>query len=155
MTNSRHVADHRHESQKLGAIGIPPVDSQIYTTLIRHPRTTAPDLAEHCGVSTQQVTRGLSRLTASGIVSRVPGRPARYVATAPDVALGELAAAKAAEVRDTWATIEQLMEVFREASRFTHPAELVEVITGAGNISNRAARLQESARVQIRFFDKP
>jgi predicted transcriptional regulator len=155
MTNSRHLADHRHDNQKLNAIGIPPVDSQIYTTLIRHPRTTAPDLAEHCGLSTQQVVRGLSRLRAGGMVSRVPGRPARYLAAPPDVALGELADAKAAEVRDTWATIEQLMEVFREASRFTHPAELVEVVTGAGNISSRVARLQESARVQIRFFDKP
>lgn len=155
MTNRRHVAEHRHDHQKLNAIGVPPVDSHIYATLIRHPRTTAPDLAEHCGFSAQQVARGLSRLTASGIVSRVPGRPARYLAAAPDVALGELAATKAAEVRDAWAAIEQLMEVFREASRFTHPAELVEVITGADNISSRVAQVQQSARVQIRFFDRP
>lgn len=155
MTNSRQVADQRQDHQRLTAIGIQPVDSQIYMTLIRHPRTTASDLAEHCGLSTQQVTRGLARLTAGGMASRVPGRPARYLAAAPDVALGELVAAKAAEVRDTRATIEELMEVFREASRFTHPAELVEVVTGAGNISERVARLHECAREQIRFFDKP
>jgi DNA-binding Lrp family transcriptional regulator len=131
------------------------VDGQIYTTLIRHPRTTATDLAEHCGLSTQQVARGLARLTASGLASRVPGRPARYLAAAPDIALGELVAAKAAEMRGTRATIEELMEVFREASRFTHPAELVEVVTGADNISNRVARLHECAREQIRFFDRP
>jgi len=89
------------------------------------------------------------------MASRVPGRPARYLAAAPDVALGELAAARAAEVRDTWTTIESLMEVFREASRFPHPAELVEVVTGADNISTWVARLQENARVQIRFFDRP
>jgi hypothetical protein len=29
MANSRHLADHRHDSQKLNAIGIPTVDSQI------------------------------------------------------------------------------------------------------------------------------
>src|SRR5260370_37830038 len=129
MTNSRHMADHRHDNQKLAAIGIPPVDSQIYTTLIRHPRTTATDLAEHCGLSTQQVARGLARLTASGMASRVPGRPARYLAAAPDIALGELVAARAAEMRGTQATIEELMKVFREASRFTRPAELVEEVT--------------------------
>ena len=155
MTNSRHMADQRHDSQKLNAIGIPPVDGQIYTTLIRHPRTAATDLAEHCGLSTQQVARGLARLTASGLASRVPGRPARYLAAAPDIALGELVAAKAAEMRGTRATIDELMEVFREASRFTHPAELVEVVTGADNISNRVARLHECAREQIRFFDRP
>jgi Sugar-specific transcriptional regulator TrmB/Bacterial regulatory proteins, luxR family len=155
MTNSRHMADHRHDNQKLNAIGIPPVDSQIYTTLISHPRTTAADLAEHCGLSTQQVARGLARLTASAMASRVPGRPARYLAAAPDIALGELVAAKAAEVKGTRATIAELMEVFREASRFTHPAELVEVVTGADNISNRVSRLHECAREQIRFFDRP
>jgi Sugar-specific transcriptional regulator TrmB len=155
VTNSRHMANHRHDDQKLNAIGIPPVDSQIYTALIRHPRTTAADLAEHCGLSAQQVTRGLSRLTVSGMASRVPGRPPLYLAAAPDVALGELASAKAAELRGVRATIEELMEVFREASRFTHPAELVEVVTGADNISGRVARLQESAQVQIRGFDRP
>jgi hypothetical protein len=155
MTNSRHVADPRHDNRKLNAIGIPPVDSQIYTTLIRHPRTTPADLAEHCGLSAQQVARGLARLTTSGMASRVPGRPARYLAAAPDIALGELAAAKAAEVRDTRAAIDELMEVFREASRFTHPAELIEVVTGADNISNRVARLHECAREEIRGFDRP
>ena len=155
MTNSRHVADHRHDNHQLDAIGIPPVDSQIYTTLIRHPRTTSTDLAEHCGLSTQQVARGLARLTTTGMASRVPGRPARYLAAAPDIALGELAAAKAAEVRGTRATIDELMEVFREASRFTHPAELIEVVTGADNISNRVARLHDCARAQISFFDRP
>ena len=155
MTNSRHMADHGHDHQRLSAIGIPPVNGQIYTTLIKHPRTTAADLADRCGLSGQQVARGLARLTAGGMVSRVPGRPARYLAAAPDIALGELVAAKAAEVKDTWATIEDLMDVFREASRFTHPAELVEVVTGADNISNQVARLHERARVQIRFFDRP
>jgi hypothetical protein len=77
MTNSRHLADHRHDSQKLNAIGIPTVDSQIYTTLIRHPRTAAPDLAGHCGLSTQQVARGLSRLTPAGwSVASPADRPA-------------------------------------------------------------------------------
>jgi hypothetical protein len=155
VTNSRHMADRRHYQQDLNVIGIPPVDGQIYTALIRHPRTTASDLAEHCGLTTQQVARVLARLTVSGMASRVPGRPARYLAAAPDVALGELAAAKAAEIRGTGATIAELMQVFREASRFAHPAELVEVVTGADNISNRVARLQENARVQIRAFDRP
>ena len=149
------MADHRHDNQRLKAIGIPPVDSQIYTTLIRHPRTRATDLAEHCGLSTQQVARGLARLTANGMASRVSGRPARYLAVAPDIALGELVAAKAAEVTGTRTTIDELMKLFREASRFTHPAELVEVVTGADNISNRVARLHECAREQVRCFDRP
>jgi sugar-specific transcriptional regulator TrmB len=155
VTTNRHVADHRHYQQDLSAIGVPPMAGQIYTALIRHPRITAIDLAEHCGLSTQQVVRGLARLTVSGMASRIPGRPARYLAAAPDIALGELVAAKAVEIKDTQAAIVELMEVFRETSRFAHHAERVEVVIGADNISNWVARMQENARAEIRLFDRP
>jgi hypothetical protein len=155
MTNSRQVAESRHGETELDAIGIPPIDGLVYSTLISHPRTRAAELAEQCGLSAQQVARALSRLASGGMASRVPGRPARYVAAPPDIALGTLVADRAAELRGARARIDNLMEVFREASRFTHPAELVEVITGMDNISSRVAQVQESARTQIRGFDKP
>ncbi|WP_326836592.1 helix-turn-helix domain-containing protein [Amycolatopsis rhabdoformis] len=155
MTNSRQVAGSRQQSRDLDALGIPPADASVYTALLGHPRTRAVDLAEQCGLSAQQATRALSRLTASGMASRVPGRPARYLAAAPDIALGALAAERAAELRSARAMIEDLMEVHREASRFTHPAELVEVVTGAENLDARVRRLQDEARTQIRGFDRP
>jgi DNA-binding transcriptional regulator GbsR (MarR family) len=152
VTNSRQVAETR---QELDAVGMPPVDGQVYATLIRHPRASAAELAEQCGLSVHQVSRALSRLTAGGMTSRAPGRPARYLAGAPDVALSALLAAKEAELRAARSTVDQLMEVFREASRFTHPAELVEVVMGNENITHRFGHLQDSARSQIRGFDKP
>jgi DNA-binding Lrp family transcriptional regulator len=155
MTNSRQLAGSRQDAQDLGAIGLAPVDAQVYSTLIGHPRTTPAELAERCGLSAQQVSRALSRLTASGMASRVPGRPPRYLAAAPDLALGALMAERSAELRVARARIEELTEVFREASRYTHPAELVEVVTGTDNIRSRVRRLQESARVEIRGFDRP
>jgi hypothetical protein len=155
MTNSRQAAGSRHEGLDLGAIGLPPLDGQVYTALIRHPRATAAELADPSGLPAPQVSRALSRLTASGMASRIPGRPARYLPAPPDIALGSLVAARAAELRGARTAIEELMEVFREASRFTHPAELVEVISGADNIAGRVNRMHEGARVQIRGFDKP
>jgi hypothetical protein len=47
------------------------------------------------------------------------------------------------------------MTVHREASRFTHPAELVEVVTGPENIDVRVRRLQDEARTRICWFDRP
>lgn len=134
---------------------MPPVDGQVYTTLIRHPRASAAELSEQCGLSVQLVSRALSRLTGGGVISRVPGRPARYLAGAPDVALGTLLAVKEAELRTARSTVDRLMEVFREASRFTHPAELVEVVTGNENINKRFNHMQNSATSQIRGFDRP
>jgi hypothetical protein len=101
------------------------------------------------------VAKALSRLTSGGMAGRVPGRPARYLASAPDIALGALVAAREAELRGARASIEDLTQVFREASRFTHPAELVEVVTGADNIDDRVRHVQESAKEQIRCLDKP
>jgi DNA-binding Lrp family transcriptional regulator len=152
VTNSRQVAESR---QQLDAVGMPPVDGQVYATLVRHPRASAVELAEQCGLSVQLVSRALARLTADGMTSRAPGRPARYLAGAPDVALGAMLAAKEAELRAARTTVDELMAVFREASRFTHPAELVEVVMGNENISNRFAHMQNSAKSQIRGFDKP
>lgn len=152
VTNSRQVAETR---QDLDAVGMPPVDGQVYATLIRHPMASAAELAEQCGLSVQQVSRALSRLTGNGMTSRVPGRPARYLAGAPDVTLSTLLATKEAELRAARSTVDQLMDVFREASRFTHPAELVEVVTGNENINNRFGHLQNSAKSEIRGFDKP
>ena len=155
MTNSRQVAESRHDDRELDAVGLPPVDGQVYAMLVGQPRASAVELAEQCGLSAQLVNRALSRLTASGMTSRVPGRPARYLAGAPDVALGTLVARKEAELRSARSAVHRLMEVFREASRFTHPAELVEVVTGTENINNRVAHMQNAARSQIRGFDKP
>lgn len=155
MTNTRQVASFGHEDDELDAIGLPAADSQVYATLVRHPRAAATELAEHSGLSVQQVGRALGRLTAGGMASRAPGRPARYLAVAPDVALGALVARKEAELRGARARVHGLMEVFREASRFTHPAELVEVVTGVDNISRRVSRMQDAAHEQIRGFDKP
>ncbi|TDP92839.1 helix-turn-helix domain-containing protein [Labedaea rhizosphaerae] len=155
MTNSRQVAGSRQQLRDLDVLGIPSVDATVYTALLAHPRTRSADLAEQCGLSAQQVTRALARLTASGMASRVPGQPARYLAAAPDIALGAVAAERSAELRRARAVIEDLMTVHREASRFTHPAELVEVVTGAENIGVRVRRLQDEARTQIRGFDRP
>jgi DNA-binding transcriptional regulator GbsR (MarR family) len=155
VTNSRQVAETRQEERELDALGMRPVDGMVYATLVRHPRASSVELAEQCGLSTQLVSRALSRLTASGMTSRAPGRPARYLAVAPDVALGTLLGRKETELRAARSSVHQLMEVFREASRFTHPAELVEVVTGIENINNRVGHMQSAARTQIRGFDKP
>ncbi|HEX3786383.1 MAG TPA: winged helix-turn-helix transcriptional regulator [Pseudonocardiaceae bacterium] len=155
MTNSRQLAESRHEPDELDALGMAPADARTYLALIAHPRATAAELAEQCGLSPQRVGRALARLTADGVAGRVPGRPPRYLATSPDVALGALLARKENELRGARARMHELMDVFRETSRFTHPAELVEVLTGQDNINNRVVHLHNVARQQIRGFDRP
>jgi transcriptional regulator TrmB len=149
MTQLRHVAT------ELSTLGLTATESGLYATLIRHPRSTAAELAEQSGLSLQQANPALSRIVGSGMASRVPGQPARYLAAAPDVALGGLVIGREQELRAVRAVISQLTDVHREAARFTHPAEFIEVVTGTENISNRVGQVQAGARAQVSGFDRP
>jgi sugar-specific transcriptional regulator TrmB/DNA-binding CsgD family transcriptional regulator len=155
MTNTRQMAQLRHQAIEFGALGLSPAESQLYATLVRHPRGSLGELAEQSGLSSPHATAALSRIVASGMAHRIPGHPARYLAVAPEVALGELMSSREQELRAARTAMHQLAEIYRAASRFTHPAELIEVVTGTENIVNRVAQVQAGAREQVRGFDKP
>jgi DNA-binding CsgD family transcriptional regulator len=122
---------------------------------VSNPRASAAELATSCGLSVSATGRALVRLADMGMVSQVPGRPVRYLAAAPDVAVGELIGQREAELSDVRGAVHRLMERYRAASRHTHPEQSIEVLIGRENISNRVGQMQQSARVQIRGFDKP
>lgn len=139
----------------LESIGLPEPDGSVYATVVSNPRATTAELAGECGLSAVLVGRALARLVERGMVSRMAGRPARYLAAAPDVAVGDLIGRREAELREARATVHRLMDSFRAASRNTHPEHSIEVLVGPDAIRNRVAQLHQTARTQVRGFDKP
>lgn len=139
----------------LKALGLSPSEENLYTVLIHSPRSTVAELAAYGSVSSQQATRDLHRLVQEGLANRLPGRQARYIAVAPDIAIEPLLARREDELRQARLRSSDLMTAFQEASRQDHPAELVEIITGEGNIRSRTDQLPAAAREQIRGFDRP
>ncbi|GAA3595868.1 LuxR family transcriptional regulator [Nonomuraea rosea] len=140
----------------LEAIGLSPAESRLYAVLVENPRSSAAELATHCGVSTLLAARTLAAFARRGLVSRLPGRRARYVAVAPDIAIRPLLARQEDELHQVRTAIHELTTSFNLASRYAaHPAEQVEVVTGTDNIINRAYALQDSAQVRFRNIDKP
>ncbi|MGW2222127.1 helix-turn-helix domain-containing protein [Nonomuraea sp. NPDC001684] len=140
----------------LEAIGLSPAESRLYATLVENPRSSADELAALCGVSPLIAGRTLAAFARRGLASRLPGRRARYVAVAPDIAIRPLLARHEEELHQVRTAIHELTSSFNLASRYaTHPAEQVEVITGTDNIINRAYALQDSAQVMFRNIDKP
>jgi DNA-binding CsgD family transcriptional regulator len=137
------------------ALGLSPSEEDLYTVLIHSPRSTVAELAAYGSVSSQQATRDLQNLTRQGLANRLPGRQARYIAVAPDIAIEPLLAKREDELRQARLGSSDLMKAFRQASRQDHPAELVEIITGESNIRSRTAQLPDAARDQIRGFDRP
>jgi hypothetical protein len=157
LTNTRQVAGlrHREGSAVLESIGLPEPDGSVYAAVVGNPRASAGELAGDCGLPAPLTGRALARLVERGMVSRVAGRPARYLAAAPDVAVGDLIGRREAELREVRATVHRLMDSYRAASRYIHPEHSVEVLVGHDAISNRVAQLHQTVRIQVRGFDKP
>jgi DNA-binding transcriptional ArsR family regulator/DNA-binding CsgD family transcriptional regulator len=156
VTNSRQTAGNRQAAwASLAALGLSRPDAELYAALVRHPRSPASQIAQHCGVSASQAGRTLSRLASGGLVNRLPGRQPRYVAAPPDVVLGAMINRRESELGAARAMVHDLMELHRETSRFAHPAASVEVVIGSENISRQVDHMHASVQREMRGFDRP
>lgn len=138
----------------LEPVGLSELESRLYVTLIQHPRSSAAELALHCGVSTGQAARALALFVRRGMASRLPGRRSSYLAVAPDIALQPMLGRREEELHQVRTAMHELTQLFRRASRYTHPAEQVEVVTGGDNIISRVLALQDSVKFRLRGIDK-
>ncbi|MEU9129855.1 helix-turn-helix domain-containing protein [Kitasatospora sp. NPDC048540] len=138
-----------------GVLGLGRPDGQVYAELVIAPQSTAGELADQCGLTLRQSQDALDRLADQGMATRAPVDRDRYLAVAPDVAIGTLIGHREAQLRSARAEMHRLMDAFREASRFTDPAHSVEVLTGGEAIAQRLEHLIETSHYQVRGFDCP
>jgi Sugar-specific transcriptional regulator TrmB len=139
----------------LNAVGVTGVAAQVYSALIETDEPTASEIAARCGVPDRRAAAELARLTELGLAFRLAGRPTRYRAIAPDVAISELIRNREAELQAARATMYQFTETFRETVRSRSPDGHVEVVRGPANIARTVTRAAEQTRRQLRGFDRP
>jgi DNA-binding CsgD family transcriptional regulator len=139
----------------LDAVGITGTAARIYSELIEADHLTAAEIGARCGLSGRLVTAELATLTSLGLALRLTGRPIRYRAVAPDLAISALIAQREKELQDARATMHQLTKVFQETSRSRHPDTQVEVVHGTPDIARLAVRIHEQTSHQVRGFDRP
>ena len=97
-----------------------------------------------------------STTPAATIARQTPGHPAPgYQAVAPDLAFGRLLDQREQDLRKGRAQLHRLMDVFRESTAVGRPDGLVELVSGGEAIDIRVRQLFDSARSQIRAFDRP
>ncbi|HYZ52169.1 MAG TPA: helix-turn-helix domain-containing protein [Streptosporangiaceae bacterium] len=150
------MAENRQQvGDALAALGLSRADAELYAALVRHPRSPASQIAQHCGVSASQAGRALSRLVSGGLANRLPGRRPRYVAAVPDVVLGAMINRRESELGAARAAVHELMELHRETSRFAHLTASVEVVIGSENISRQVDHMHASVQRQLHGFDRP
>src|SRR5687768_4675750 len=84
LTSPRHAA---HTRRMLSALDLAPEALTLYETLVDRPSSNVDELQSALMMSPQQLHQTLENLENKGLVSRVPGSPARYTAVAPEIAL--------------------------------------------------------------------
>src|SRR5436190_17251175 len=75
----RRDADDRDPLGRLSVVGVPLLDEQLYRELLTGPGSTLAELAARAGVGVARARQAATRLEQSGLLSRRPGTPARYV----------------------------------------------------------------------------
>ena len=128
---------------------------RVYACLIRKPRCTASELAASCSMSVPAVTGLLSQLTADGLATRAAGRPPRFLAAAPDIAISTLITERERELADARRLVHTLTEAHREATRIIDPDMAVELLTNRDDVSAAARRLSAVAQREVCAFDRP
>jgi len=139
----------------LDAVGITGTAARIYSELVETDQLSAAQVAERCAISARQAAAELQNIASLGLAFRVTGRPVRYRAVAPDLAISTLIAQREGELRDARAAMHRLTEVFLETSRVRHPDAHVEVVHGTPNIARLVVRVHEQTQHQLRGFDRP
>jgi len=138
----------------LQALGIPVDVEAVYLELLHHPGLTQGQLAERGGRSGRTLRRSLDHLADLGLISRLAGRPVRFVAARPDAAVEVLISSR-----------QQQFAVARTAARALYaslPAERrhrtddeLELVFGREAVAARFRQLQQSATDEMMVLDRP
>ncbi|MET8307733.1 helix-turn-helix domain-containing protein [Micromonospora sp. NPDC005173] len=137
------------------ALGLTRAEEAIWQSLVDRPPAIAAELRDSEGLSARAVAATLASLRAKGLVIVLSGRPIRYTAAAPDIALDVLIRAKEEEVRRTRLLTGQVMERYRSGRRAAAPEDVVEVVRGAEAVFQRWCQIQRAARTELCALDRP
>ncbi|WP_049559173.1 helix-turn-helix domain-containing protein [Nonomuraea sp. SBT364] len=135
----------------LEALGLTAGEETAYRRLIDGPGTAA-ELAAALERPVTAVAEDLAALVGRGLVSRLPGVPARHVAAPPAVALGGLLTARREELRTAELALVALAEQHRMAAADRAVGDLIEVVTGVEAVRQRFLQIQWAAAEQVRSF---
>ncbi|NUR73325.1 MAG: LuxR family transcriptional regulator [Hamadaea sp.] len=138
----------------LQALGVGEEDEALYRMLLRERGLTPAELTERSGRGARAVRQSLHRLAECGLVSRLAGRPTRYVAARPDTAVEALIARRQQELAATRQAA-QLLLADLPADRRHRPEEELEIVFGREAVATRFQQLQQSTRQELLVLDRP
>jgi DNA-binding CsgD family transcriptional regulator/sugar-specific transcriptional regulator TrmB len=138
---------------QLSPIGLSDFDERLYEAIIDNRGLPLAELAQTTGLSERQAARSLRILEASGLVSRSPTRPPRFLAAPPDMAIEVLVLRRQEELERTRLAVRHFSDRFRRASS-TAAVEVVEILVGRDAQVQRVMQLFTHVQKQLLVFDK-
>ncbi|MBY8889073.1 LuxR C-terminal-related transcriptional regulator [Streptomyces sp. PTM05] len=136
----------------LQPVGLGQTDSDVYLRLLSHAHVTPADLAQALELSASTVRQSLRRLTSAGLCNQLVGRPIRYVAAPPEVALDSLVIQHHREL-DQLRVQARALSVRAQTTGAQSP--LIELVEGAEAVWHTLARLELGARQEVLIIDSP
>ncbi|MGW0941318.1 helix-turn-helix domain-containing protein [Streptomyces sp. NPDC002623] len=133
----------------LGAIGLDETHESAYRALVSVGAADVPDLARRLALGEHDTERALRRLERHGLAAQSSGRPGRWVAAPPGVALGALLTQQRHELEKAELAAALLAEEYRAAAAEPAVHDLVEVVTGAAAVAQRFLQIQLGASEEV------
>ncbi|QJT04900.1 helix-turn-helix transcriptional regulator [Streptomyces asoensis] len=133
----------------LGAIGLDETHESAYRALVSVGAADVPDLARRLALGEHDTERALRRLERHGLAAQSSGRPGRWVAAPPGVALGALLTQQRHELEKAELAAALLAEEYRAAAAEPAVHDLVEVVTGAAAVTQRFLQIQLGASEEV------
>ncbi|OQR59468.1 hypothetical protein B6E66_35065 [Streptomyces maremycinicus] len=133
----------------LGAIGLDGTHESAYRALVSVGAADVPDLARRLALGERDTERALRRLERHGLAAQSSGRPGRWVAAPPGVALGALLTQQRHELEKAELAAALLAEEYRAAAAEPAVHDLVEVVTGAAAVAQRFLQIQLGASQEV------
>lgn len=133
----------------LAAIGLDETHESAYRALVAVGAADVPDLARRLTLGEPETVHALRRLERHGLAAQASGKAGRWVAAPPAVALGALLAQQRHELEKAELAATLLAEEYRGQAAEPAVHDLVEVVTGAGAVSQRFLQLQLGASDEV------
>jgi sugar-specific transcriptional regulator TrmB len=144
-------------------IGLNSYEAKAYLGLLKGRSFTAPELWKITKIPRSRVYDILSSLNEKGFASFLPGKPRRFCALDPSIALKSMKENMEREIVSKKEQLDSitlelrnlLIPVYKKGQKARNPIEYIEILNDPGQIGKQFRELQMNCKKEMYAFVKP
>ncbi|HET9519062.1 MAG TPA: helix-turn-helix domain-containing protein [Actinoplanes sp.] len=138
----------------LEPLGLGPTEEAAYRALLQQPDSSMRQVADRAGVALPRARAALHNLVALRLAQRADGRPARFRAAPPDIAITALVNERETALDQARRAVPDLLAEYQLGTAASLPTSLLEVLTGPGVGHRTFVDLLAATREEVLTFDR-